>query len=139
MDCRQAKHREHKAEYQSRIRAFARDLESDTAIYRESWFGADIRVQDTTEWLMGAARDDDMPIQMDIMDAYGSDAPWPFVPAGNDVLPGATTNRGPDEGVSTTNPDLVPWLDQRAKLAANDLWFRENPHWTYALSDSNAF
>jgi hypothetical protein len=42
-------------------------------------------------------------------------------------LRGRHTPRGPNEGVSTTKPDLQLILDQNARVAAEHSWWEENP------------
>jgi hypothetical protein len=42
-------------------------------------------------------------------------------------IPSRNTPRGPDEGCTTTNPELQAILDQKAAEAANHPWWEENP------------
>jgi len=51
-------------------------------------------------------------------------------------LPGERSARGAEMGYTTSDVELQAELGARADEAANHPWWRENPHWAYALNDN---
>lgn len=133
--CRIERRRDYQAERQRRIWALKSDIKHDTAVYLASYEGQADDVEASTEWLMGAHRESAFASIDEYVEAFGGGDDLGLVPADGDPLVGARSNRGPDEGVSTTREDLQGWLDNRADDAAKHPWFTENPHWAFELHD----
>jgi hypothetical protein len=57
----------------------------------------------------------------------------PLLPAGGQPLVGATTPAGPEIGYSTFSVEFQGQLAQLRREACHDGWWRDNPHWAFAL------